>query len=81
MEFSGESISTRVARLNAEIVGKSSKKACSILTREGLLDSLQALYDECCIENLQKTDKNIEFFCGILQKYDVKFASDASKQI
>ncbi|KAK9874247.1 hypothetical protein WA026_002602 [Henosepilachna vigintioctopunctata] len=30
--------------------------------REGLFDSLQALYDECCIEILQKQDKNIQYF-------------------
>lgn len=63
MESTENTINARVARLNSEIIGKKLKTdANSLITREGLLDSLQALYDECSIENVQKSDKNIEFF-------------------
>lgn len=63
MESSKEPVSVRVARLNAEIVGKSAKLyTTNLLARESLLDALQALYEECSLENLQKYDTNIAQF-------------------
>ncbi|XP_045467164.1 citron Rho-interacting kinase-like [Harmonia axyridis] len=64
-----DTIDARVARLNSEILGKKLKTdANNLITREGLFDSLQALYDECSIENIQKSDKNIEFFVKTYKK-------------
>ncbi|KAL3270917.1 hypothetical protein HHI36_021424 [Cryptolaemus montrouzieri] len=69
METPGDTITARVARLNSEITGKIARKTSNgLVTREGLLDSLQALYDECSIENLQKLDKNIEYFVHTYKK-------------
>ncbi|CAH0549549.1 unnamed protein product [Brassicogethes aeneus] len=63
MEASKDAISVRVARINSNIVGKAKNKERSgILTREALLDTLQVLYDECTIEQLQKYDANIAKF-------------------
>lgn len=61
MEPSKEPISVRVSKLNTQIVGKC-KISDNILNREGLLDTLQALYDECDSECLRNLDKNISTF-------------------
>ncbi|KAJ8916601.1 hypothetical protein NQ315_000246 [Exocentrus adspersus] len=67
METSKEPVSVRIARLNAEIIGRAPKlHATNPLSRESLLDTLQALYEECSLENLQKYDSNIADF---VEKY------------
>ncbi|CAH1118647.1 unnamed protein product [Phaedon cochleariae] len=63
MEPLKEPISVRVARINAEITEKTAKfDKNNLLARETLLDVLHALYEECCLENLQKYDANIARF-------------------
>lgn len=70
MEHSKDPISVRVARINSEIVGKNAKLDFdTLLARETLLDTLQTLYDECCLESLQKYDTNIAKF---VEKYKDK---------
>lgn len=70
MEHSKDPISVRVARINSEIVGKKAKfDIDTFLARETLLDVLQALYDECSLESLQKYDANIAKF---VEKYKEK---------
>ncbi|KAJ8956368.1 hypothetical protein NQ318_015106 [Aromia moschata] len=60
MESSEEPISVRIARINSEIIGKNAKlDKTTLLARETLLDVLLALYEECCLENLQKYDLTI----------------------
>ncbi|KAG5866592.1 hypothetical protein JTB14_013111 [Gonioctena quinquepunctata] len=67
MEHSKEPITVRIARINSEIIGQSAKhNENTLLARETLLDLLQALYEECCSENLQKYDANIAQF---VEKY------------
>lgn len=68
MESSKEPISVRVARINSNVIGKT-KHNNKILNREALLDALQALYDECSIENLQKYDANIAKFVQQNKQY------------
>lgn len=67
MQALQEPISVRVARINSEIIGKTTNLTkSSFLSRECLLDAFQALYDECTIDNLQKHDPNIAEF---VEKY------------
>lgn len=67
MEHHKDPISVRIARVNAEILGSAPKiNKPNLLSRETLLDILQALYEECCLESLQKYDSNIAQF---VQKY------------
>lgn len=60
-----ESISARITRLNNLILGRSeatskiAKPVAEGLCREGLLDAICLLYNECNKENLKKKDKNI----------------------
>lgn len=64
MEALNEPISVRVSRINNNIVGKTegNKSSSSLTNREGLLDALTLLYDECNTESLKKFDKNIQKF-------------------
>jgi citron Rho-interacting kinase len=62
MEPSQESISSRRDKLNGQILGKSIDNRLALINRECLLDALQALFDECSIETLQKYDKQIAQF-------------------
>ncbi|XP_044261577.1 citron Rho-interacting kinase [Tribolium madens] len=59
MEASQESISSRRDKLNSQIIGD---QKLTLINRECLLDALQALYDECTIDTLQKYDKQIGQF-------------------
>jgi citron Rho-interacting kinase len=65
MEPSKEPISVRIARLNSLFMGRVCagnglvKKHC--LGREGLMDALIVLYDECNNDTLKK-DRNIALF-------------------
>lgn len=61
MEPSQEPIGVRVNRLNAQLLGKPVKNGNSgVITKEGLLDAFQVLYDECNSEQLKKCDKNVQ---------------------
>lgn len=63
MEPSKESITSRKDRLNSQIVGKIvDDRKLSLINRESLFDALQALFDECGIEAIQKYDKQIVQF-------------------
>lgn len=62
MESSKEAISVRVGKLNSQIIGKVKTDNSSLLTREGLLDALQVLYDECSTECVKNLDRNISLF-------------------
>ncbi|XP_056637820.1 citron Rho-interacting kinase [Diorhabda sublineata] len=67
MEHHKDPISVRIGRINSEILGTTTKlKEPNLLSRETLLDILQTLYEECCIESLQKYDTNIAQF---VEKY------------
>lgn len=61
-------ISSRASRLNSlilnrpECLSKEQKEVCSAINREGLLDALFLLYDECSKEALKKRNKNIHDF-------------------
>lgn len=63
-------INSRASRLNSlilnrpELLSKEQKDICSAINREGLLDALFVLYDECSKENLKKRNKNIEEFAS-----------------
>ncbi|XP_015836485.1 citron Rho-interacting kinase [Tribolium castaneum] len=59
MEASQESISSRRDKLNTQIIGD---QKLTLINRECLLDALQALYDECSLDALQKYDKQIAQF-------------------
>nr|XP_023022952.1 citron Rho-interacting kinase [Leptinotarsa decemlineata] len=67
MEHSKDPITVRIARINGEITGQTAVfNNTTLLARETLLDILQALYEECSLENLQKYDTNIAKF---VEKY------------
>lgn len=61
-------ISSRTSRLNSLIVNrpeslsKEQKEICRAINREGLLDALFLLYDECSKDALKKRNKNIQDF-------------------
>jgi citron Rho-interacting kinase len=61
-------ISSRASRLNSlilnrpEALGKEQKDICSAINREGLLDALFVLYNECSKDSLKKRNKNINDF-------------------
>jgi len=61
-------IQTRASRLNTlilnrpETLSKEQKEICSAINREGLLDALYLLYDECSKDALKKRHKNIQDF-------------------
>ena len=63
-------ISSRTSRLNSlilnrpEALQKEQKEVCAAINREGLLDALFLLYDECSKENLKKRNKNINEFAS-----------------
>lgn len=58
-------ISARTTRLNSLILGrpealpKEQKEICSGINRDGLLDALFVLYDECNKDAIKKKNKNI----------------------
>lgn len=65
MEPLKEAISVRSARLNNHVLGRNINNASASMkcvAREGLLDALMALYDECNSDILKKSDKNIALF-------------------
>lgn len=70
MEPSAETITARVIKLNSQILGKTQVKnsKLNVVSREGLLDTLQLLYDECNTDSLKQYDKNIKTF---VEKYGV----------
>lgn len=61
-------ISSRSARLNSILLGrpealsKERKEICQGINREGLLDALFVLYDECNKDAIKKKNKNIADF-------------------
>lgn len=63
MESAKEPISVRVAQLNSQLVStKSPDKKSNLLSREGLLDALNVLYEECKSDCLKNSDKHIASF-------------------
>lgn len=75
MERTKEPISVRIGKLNSQIIGKT-KTFHHIFNREGLLDALQVLYDECDSDCLRNLDKNVANFVEENKKFitDVKEA-------
>lgn len=67
MEGSAEPIAVRIARLNNIILGKNlnqtqnQQNTGKLLAREGLLDAVTLLYDECNNETMRR-DKNVVKF-------------------
>lgn len=61
MESSKEPISVRIARLNNLFLGRVGAGNMHYLGREGLMDALVVLYDECNNDHLKK-DQNIALF-------------------
>lgn len=61
-------ISARTTRLNTLILGrpealpKEQKEICSGINRDGLLDALFVLYDECNKDAIKKKSKSIQDF-------------------
>ena len=53
-EEGGESIAGRVSKLNQVITGRSAVVNSNLVSRDGLLDALFALYNECSNRNLMK---------------------------
>lgn len=71
-------ISSRASRLNSlilnrpETLSKEQKEVCSAINREGLLDALFLLYDECSKDALKKRNKNIqEFATKCMKKFQI----------
>lgn len=68
MSFNNEAISVRTTRLNNIILGqvdspiKSTRYVAENLNREGLLDAICLLYDECNKDGMRRKDKNITDF-------------------
>jgi len=54
MEPSKEPIRARIARMNNMFIGRNAGQMKNFLAREGLLDALVVLYDECNSEALKK---------------------------
>lgn len=75
-EAEGESINARMARINHLILGqpeatsKVSRAVGEALSREGLLDAVCLLFDECNKDFLKKKDRNIFDFVNKCE-YDV----------
>lgn len=63
-------ISARTTRLNSLILGrpealpKEQKDICSGINRDGLLDALFVLYDECSKDAIKKKSKYIQDFAA-----------------
>lgn len=63
-------ISSRATRLNSliinrpETLSKEQREICRAINREGLLDALFLLYDECSKDALKKRNKNIQDFAA-----------------
>ena len=70
MDTLKDPISLRTSRINAQIIGKPNnwKYKSELLTREGLLDVLQVLYDECNLDCMKNDDKNIQNFVNTHKK-------------
>lgn len=60
METARDSIGVRANRLHNQIFAKEPKNGDTTLSKEGLLDAFQALYEECNNDYLKKQDKNIQ---------------------
>lgn len=58
METLQEPIGVRANRLNTQIFGKQTRN--SAISKEGLLDAFQVLYDECNSDYLKKQDENVK---------------------
>lgn len=62
------SVSARTTRLNSLILGrpealpKEQKEICNGISRDGLLDALFVLYDECNKDGVKKKSKHIQDF-------------------
>jgi citron Rho-interacting kinase len=62
------SVSARTTRLNSLILGraealpKEQKEICNGISRDGLLDALFVLYDECNKDAVKKKSKHIQDF-------------------
>lgn len=75
-------IATRTARLNGLVLGRATSDAGHgatgngdlqvAISREGLLDSLFVLYDECSKDALRKKDKNIADFVKKCKEKKIK---------
>lgn len=75
METQKDPISVRMHRLTQQILGKNNLIENSVLlTREGLLDALQVLFDECNSDCLKNGDKSISNFVEKYKRliYEVK---------
>lgn len=73
-------ISARTTRLNTLILGrpealpKEQKEICSGINRDGLLDALFVLYDECNKDAIKKKSKSIQDFtskCKLICSLDL----------
>lgn len=80
MSHKSETISVRTARLNHILLGqgqdaalKTNKIICEGLNREGLLDALCCMYDECNKDNLKRKDKNVAEFVNKCKFFFVCF--------
>ncbi|XP_022914503.2 citron Rho-interacting kinase [Onthophagus taurus] len=90
MEPSKEPINVRTKRIINHIIGNASsvEETLSLLTREGLLDVLDVLYEECSSECLKNADKNIKKFVerhkktiGVLKKLRVNLSDFEIKNV
>lgn len=72
------SVSARTARLNSfinnrpEALPKEQKEICNGISRDGLLDALFVLYDECNKDGVKKKSKHIQDF-AVKCKIDIKY--------
>jgi hypothetical protein len=73
-------ISARTTRLNSLILGRPEalknpqKEICAGINRDGLLDALFVLYDECSKDAVKKKSKHIQDFTN---KCELKFAGSS----
>lgn len=70
MEALKQPISVRVSRIISDLAGRTERdeKGSNLFTREGLLDAVTVLYDECNTESIKKFDKNIQKFVETYRK-------------
>lgn len=54
----GESIAVRVSKMNQLFVGRAGQllEHKALVSREGLLDALLVLFEECCSDHLMKNE-------------------------
>lgn len=76
METSNEPIVSRISRLNQVFLGKSNGRHVVnnqvLLSREGLLDALFVLYEECNNEHMMKNEHISSFVTKCKYLYDCK---------